>query len=335
MIQISPEDKTAVDKLYGEAIVIDATGGDIVPTKLSPHKAGITAMNTTVVPPHADFMGTMRGLYLQFTYLDALPDTLLLVRSVEDIYSAKKTGRLGVMFGIQDGSPLEGDLTLLTILYQLGLRIMTLTYNERNLLGTGCVEPIDQGLTSFGRQVVRETDRLGIVLDCSHSSERTTLDAMEIKTKPPIFSHSNPYSLTPSQRCITDDQIKAAAALDGVIGITVWSPMAYSTPGQQPTLDDYLNRIDYVVDLVGIDHVGIGTDIFEGHGSILWRATTKRRYPEVVGKFDRHNIHVKGFESHLEIRNVAYGLKSRGYSDVDIRKVLGENFLRVFSKSLS
>lgn len=330
MIELKPKDNEAADVLFSESIVVDALGG--VARKLTPYKAGITAVNVTFAHPHASFFQTIKAMYLLFTYLEALDDKLSLIKTANDINTAKKTDKLGILLGLQDGSSLDGDLTLLTILYRLGLRVMTLTYNEHNRLGDGCMELHDRGLTSFGKQVIREMNRLGVVLDLSHSSNKTTLDAMEVTTKPPIFSHSNSYELTPSPRCISDRQIKKAAELEGVIGLSVYSPMCYADPNAQPTLNDFLDHVAYVVELVGIDHVGIGTDIFEDQNDnpILWRATTKRRYPEMVGTFERENIYAKGFETYAEFPNVVYGLKDRGYTDSDIKKVLGGNFLRVF-----
>jgi len=334
MLELNSEERKAADRLFDKAIVIDALGG-VLPYRLAFSCVPITAMNVTIAPPHANFVQTLRAMYTYFTYLEALTDKALLIKSVSEIYIAKESGKLGILFGLQGASSLEGDLTFLTILHQLGLRIMSLTYNEHNVLGDGCMELHDRGLTHFGKQVVREMNRLGIVLDLSHSSEKTTLDAMEVTAKPPVFSHSNPYALTPSPRCITDEQIKAAAKLGGSIGISVYSPMCYTNPKLQPTLSDFLDRIDYVVQMCGIEHVGIGTDIFEyeDEDPILWRAITKRRYPEMVKDFERENIYVDGFRHHAEVINVVYGLKKRGYNDEDIEKVLGKNFLRVFKEN--
>jgi len=321
---------TAAD-IFGSAIVIDALGGDIAPGRAEQHLAGLTAANVTIASPHAGFRETIDAFYHYLTIIAGMPETLRRVRTTADIRDCKADGRLGVIFGLQDGSGLESDLTLLTILHELGLRVMTLTYNERNALGDGCLEPHDAGITHFGVQVVREMNRLGIVLDLSHVSERTSLDAMGYATRPPIFSHSNPKALTPSPRCITDEQIRTCAGLGGVIGISVFSPMTWTSPGQQPTLDDYLDRMQYVIDLVGVDHVGVGSDIFAGKNPIMWRATTKRRYPEMIGSFDRDTIRVKGYESHGELPNVVTGLRARGVGDDDLRKILGGNWMRVFA----
>lgn len=323
-------ERVATDKMFSEATIIDGLGGDLVPTSLSQKTGGITAFNATVASPHAGFRATIDAFYTYMTLVEGLEGVARQVLVTDDILRAKQEGGLGVIFGLQDGSGLEGNLPLLTILHRLGLRVMTLTYNERNALGDGCLEPHDIGITNFGMQVVRDMGRLGIVLDLSHSSEKTTFDAMKYASKPPVFSHSNPKALTPSPRCITDEQMRAVAELDGLVGISVYSPMTYTQTGIQPELADFLDRIDYTVNLIGIDHVGIGSDIFEGKAGIMWRATTKRRYPEMVGAFDRENIRVKGYEEHTELINVAYGLRARGYSLDDISKILGGNWLRIF-----
>ena len=327
--------KQSVDEFYDRIIVIDGLGGDVSPGKVNQHTAGITAFNATVASPHTDFRQTVSGIYSHMTLLEGLPEKLVQVQKLEDVHRAKKEGKTGVIFGLQDGSGVEGDITLVTMLHKLEIRVMTLTYNERNALGDGCLEPHDAGITNLGMQVVREMNRLGIVLDLSHSSERTTLDAMKITTKPPVFSHSNPKALTPSPRCITDDQMKAARDLNGLVGISVYSPMTWSKPGVQPTLDDYLDRMEYAVGLVGVDHVAIGSDIFEGKGPIMWTATTKRRYPEMVGEFEHDALGAKGYESHAEIRNVAKGLDKRGYSHEDVEKIMGGNWMRILTANLT
>jgi membrane dipeptidase len=324
---------TSIEDLYNGAVIIDGLAGDLNPGQVSQHDAGLTAGNITIAAPHADFRQTVNAVYQHLTILEGLPDQLALVRTAEDIRRCKAEGKFGLIFGLQDGSGLESDLTLLTIFHALGIRVMTLTYNERNALGDGCLEPHDAGITHFGVQVVREMNRLGIVLDLSHVSERTSLDAMKYATKPPVFSHSNPKALTPSQRCITDDQIRACGELGGLVGISVFSPMVWNTDGVRPTLDDFLDRMEYVINLIGVDHVGVGSDIFASKNAIFWRATTKRRYPEMIGAFDRDTIRVKGYDNHHELKNVATGLRARGYGDADILKVMGGNWMRIFTEN--
>ena len=184
----------------------------------------------------------------------------------------------------------------------------------------------DHGLTLLGKEYVREMNRLGIVLDLSHASKKTAMQAMEAASAPPVYSHSNPYRMTPSARCIDDEQIKAVADLGGVVGVSSYSPMCYLDPSTRPTGEDYLDRTDYVVELVGIDYVAIGSDLHEGFTigtPIMWPATTKRRYPKMMGRFDFRDIYADGFSSHTEIGNVLDGLVARGYVQADIEKIIG------------
>lgn len=324
-------DTQRLDSLIRQSVVFDGLGGDVGAPNLAQHKAGLTAANITVASPHADFAATVDGIYNHLTLIDGYPEALAHVETLGDIASAKATGRFGIMFGLQDASALGTNLRLLTILHKMGVRIMSLTYNERNALGDGCLESTDQGLTHFGKQVVRDMGRLRMVLDLSHVGSKTSFEAMRLATRPPVFSHSNPAALTPSPRNISDDQIRAIGDVDGLVGICTFSPVVYSTMGVRPTVDDYLDRIEYVANLIGIDRVGIGSDIYIGQPDVFWRASTKRRYPELVGTFDRHNIRAEGYNSHAELKNVAHGLKARGYSDDDILKVLGGNWMRVLA----
>lgn len=312
-------------------LMIDIQGGAFVPSRLSAYQAGFTAVVVSVSLPHVGFEQTLADMYRYFTYFEALQDKLVPILKSEDILQARRMGRLGVVFGLQ-GAGAVRDVPTLTILHKLGLRVLSLTYNERSLFGDGCMEMEDRGLTLLGKEFVREMNRLGIVLDLSHASKKTAMQAMEVASAPPVYSHSNPYRMTPNVRCIDNEQIKAVAELGGAVGISCYSPMCDSNPSMRPTVEDYLDRIDYVAELVGIEHVAIGTDLHEGFTigtPIMWRATTRRRYPEMVGRFDHHDIYADGFSSHTEIGNVLKGLAGRGYSCADIERIVGGNAQRV------
>jgi len=315
-------------------LLVDLQGGALVPSSLSAYHAGFTAVVVTVSLPHVDFDQTLRDMYEYFTYFEGLQEKIIHVLETKDISQARRTKRLGVLFGLQGAGAIK-DVPTLTILHKLGLRVLSLTYNERTLFGDGCMEMEDHGLTLLGKEFVREINRLGIVLDLSHASKRTAMEAMEVASAPPIYSHSNPYQLTPNVRCIDDEQIKAVAELGGVVAVSSYSPMCYSNPSKRPTLEHYLDRIDYIVEQFGIDSVAIGTDLHEGFTKgdpIMWRATTKRKYPEMVKGFDQESIYVDGFASHNEIGNVLEGLENRGYSEGGIEKIIGGNASRVLEK---
>jgi membrane dipeptidase len=172
-------------------------------------------------------------------------------------------------------------------------------------------------------------NRLGIVVDLSHVGERTALDATAYSQKPVIYSHSNAKGLTPSRRNLTDEQMKNMAATGGVMGISSFSMMTYKELGKRPSLEDYLDHFDYAVKLIGIDHVGIGSDIFESYTKLSWTSSTKRMYPM---PYEYETKVAEGFTYVSELPNVIRGLIARGYSDADLEKILGGNWLRVFSQ---
>lgn len=326
-------------KLHYSAIIIDALGGHIVspeppPIDGKPYldrliESGVTAVNITLAA-HADTFGELlKKMYAYFNLIEAKPDKMLHVEKVDDIYRAKEQKKVGVFFGIQSGTPVEKDISRWTILWKLGLRMSQLTYMERSVFGDGCHEPENRGLTAYGRQAVQEMNRLGIVLDLSHAGERTSLEAIEYSQKPPVFSHSNPNAVGPSRRNITDEQIKAVASKGGVVGITPHSELCHKEPGVRPTMQDYLDHIDYVANLVGVDHVGIGTDVYESYTKISWESSTKRMYPS---PWVYETMLSDGFSRITDLPDVTYGLHRRGYSNEDIQKILGGNWLRVFNE---
>ena len=255
------------------------------------------------------------------------------ILSGADVLSAKKNGQTGVIFGWQNASPLENDLNRLALFHHLGVRIIQLTYNERNLLGNGCWERNDDGLSSFGADVVREMDRLGILIDLSHVGDRTTLDAIESSEQPVAATHSNARSFFDHPRNKTDDALRLIAEKGGVIGATSWPP--FLRKGFASTLTDFGDAIDDMVERVGIDHVGIGSDYtqdqtkewFDVLMSFQGTKFNPRRheYPDTV-------THTAGLETPDKLPNVAVELARRGYGETDITKVLGGNWLRLFTE---
>jgi membrane dipeptidase len=242
------------------------------------------------------------------------------------------------MLAFQDPAPIENRIELLRVFYELGVRVVQLTYNKANYIGTGCAESTDGGLTDFGRTVVQEMNQLGMVVDLSHCSERTTLEAIEESRQPVVFSHANVRAISDCPRNHTDEELKRVAETGGVVGLTPWGPICWKREKDEPpSLDDFLDHVDYVVNLIGIDHVGFGTDnTLDGAADEEGTKEQGRLYPEVVGEYDRRvgtNPAVRyalGFRGHHELKNVVEGLKKRGYPEDAISKFLGQNFLRVF-----
>lgn len=323
--------------LIANLTVTDALGGAMVYPEPHPVdgksyldrqiEAGYRAVTVTLAA-HADELETaMVKMYGYFSLLTAKPDKTLHIKRSADMLRAREEGKVGVIFGFQTSTPIGPHIWRWTILHQLGLRQCQLTYMERNIFADGCLEPENRGLTAYGRQAIGEMNRLGIVVDLSHLGERSSLEAIEYSTDPVVFSHSNPLAIGPSARNITDEQIKNCASRGGVIGMTPHSELSHKQRGVRPTLPDYLDHIDYVAQLVGTEHVAIGTDVYESYTKVSWEAQTKRMYKS---QWIFETMLTDGFSRIEGIHDVVRGLVSRDYSDDDIRNITGDNWLRVF-----
>jgi membrane dipeptidase len=324
-----------VSELYRTSLVVDGlvvapASGQVVKSLLD---AGISACNWTVTS-HADETVTAINKIIQFYWLlEQFPGMTLLIERATDFDRAKREGKLGIVLGFQGGTPLGHNPHLVRIFHRLGVRIIQLTYNDGNALGAGCLEPSNGGLTSLGMQIVQEMNRIGVLIDLSHVGRRASLEAIELSTAPCIFSHSNPATLQPNPRNVTDEQIRACAAKGGVVGLATFSAFVGDTiNGRHPGLDEYFRQMEYVLELTGPDHVAIGTDIFldPTHG-VWWRAVTGRLYPSVSQgmTYETHNI--AGFMHQSDFPAVAEAMLQRGLDESTVRKILGENWRRVYT----
>lgn len=316
-------------ELHRRAIVIDGQSGK-APDPPS-QVGGLTAMVITLgYQPYEDLAYLARVISTQLEYLDFYRDQALLIRTVEDIERAKREGKLGLIFCFQSTNPIGDDPSRVRFFWELGLRIIQLTYNERSVAGCGCMEPNDTGLTDYGRQFIRAMERVGILLDLSHVGRRTSLDALACATKPAVFSHSNPAALHEVPRNVTDEQIRAVAATGGVVGVTPVSLFIRGQDGPQPTVSDVVDHIAYVADLVGIDHVGVATDAQVGASLFTFSMGGVRSHADQLGPRPLGRMAAEGFVTRSEFPNVTLEMVKRGFSDEDILKVLGGNFVRVF-----
>lgn len=266
-------------------------------------------------------------------------DEVTIALQAEDIREAKATGRAAIVLVSQGGDFLGQSLHRLDAFHRLGLRMMIPAYNSRSPLGDGCWEPGNAGLSRLGKHWVDACNRLGVVMDLTHVSERTSLEVMARSRDPVVFSHSNPKSLVDSPRNITDAQIRLCLEGGGVIGLTNWGPLNFHPEQRErPTLDDFLRAVEHVIDLGSVDSVGIGTDMSVGtypDGDLV-RGRSKASavgYASVVEASPRSRLrYVAGFDDYSGIGTVIEEMTRRGYSEADIGKLLGGNFLRVFGR---
>ncbi len=274
---------------------------------------------------------TLRDIAETLAIVDAHPDRLLLVRTPEDVEIAKRTGRTGLYIYFQSPEPLATQRWRLRLFYELGLRMLQLTYNNRSLAGDGCAERTDSGLSEWGLVLVEECNRLGIALDVSHSGYRTTMEAIEASRTPVLITHANARALCDNRRCKTDEQAQACAARGGVIGVQAL-PSFISVDDPRPTIEDMLDHLDHWVEVVGVDHVGLGLDFTNGHErddySLLGYKPEMYKHTWVGGV----QQWIEGLGSLGDLRNITERLLQRGYADDDVRKIMGGNFVRVLGQ---
>ena len=256
-------------------------------------------------------------------------DEVVIALTAEDIRNAKAEDRAAIVISSQGGDFLGQSIQRLEAFQRLGLRMMIPAYNARSPLGDGCWETADAGLSRLGERWVSECNRLGVLIDLTHTGARTSLDILERSSQPVIFSHSNPKALVDSPRNITDEQIQRCTEAGGVVCLTNWAPLNFlAGMRERPTLSHFLDAIDYVVDRSGIDHVGIGTDMSVGtypDGDLV-RGRSRasgQDYASLVESSPRSKLrYVEDFDDYGKLHNVVEGLSQRGYASSDTEKLL-------------
>lgn len=314
-----------VKKIYDDAIVIDCAAPALMQDMREWRRyydAGVTAILATVVT--ADDMPATIDKLSRFHDLIRRNDELLLIETVDDFKRAKDGSKLGIGLHFQNARPLGRDAGMVEIFERLGVRVIQLCYNYRNNLGDGCLEPGNGGLSEFGRNAVARMNEHNVLVDLSHTGVQTTLDAMEHSSRPDVFTHSNARGVHDHPRNLTDDQIRAVAEKGGVIGLCSF-PDFITNRTNKPSVDDLLAHLDYMVDKVGIGHVGLGTDFFHGDG---WASNVE------LGNWRVEEYPPPPWHYPLDGSNtvdLVAGMSRRGYTTDDINKVLGANFERVFA----
>jgi membrane dipeptidase len=303
------------------------------------HASGVTALNLTVGAVGGGpevFAETFERIGYWEREIDNHPDFMLKVKSAADLDRAKTSGRLGIIYGFQDATPLGEDLNRVKVFSRFGVRIIQLTYNRRNLLGDGCLEPGNAGLSRFGQQVVEAMNEQGLLVDLSHCGHRTTTDAIKLSKQPVAITHAGCAALTDLPRNKTDEELRLLAKRGGVVGIYL---MPFLRSHGQPTSEDLIRHVEHAVDVCGEDHVGIGTD-----GVVSRIELTPefiKRHREDIANRRRLGISAPGEEEDVytflpdlngprKLETVAGLLLARGHSESRVTKILGGNFSRLF-----
>ena len=338
---------------YRDAIVIDGLGGlgnSATDGPLGAERvkeavdSGITCVHLTMLPvgttaPDQAFARAVINIGQMESEIDAHPEAFTRVRTAADIVSAKKNGKLGLLYGFQDGVAFETDLSRLDELHRLGLRIVQPTYNRRNLLGDGCLEPANAGLSLAGVQAIERMNEIGILVDLSHCGRQTAADALKLSKKPVAFTHTGCAALNDHPRNRTDAEIRACAEKGGVVGIYF---MPFLSEGKQPTANDVLRHLEHMIQIGGEEHVSIGTD--GGISAEVLTPEYKERHAGFIRQRREAGISAPGeteegylFANELNtprrLETLADLLLARGHSSARVEKILGSNLLRVLSET--
>ena len=338
--------------VYRESIVIDGLGGlGNSSTEDGPlgdrfiqdvRDSGLTCVHTTILPvgttaPDTAFTQTVLGIGSLEREIAGHADVLVRIRTADDVDAAKKAGRTGLVYGLQDAVAFETDLDRLDELHRLGLRVVQPTYNRRNLLGDGCLEPANAGLSKTGVEAIERMNALGILVDLSHCGRQTATEAIRASKKPVSFTHTGCAALNDHPRNRTDDELRAVAAAGGVSGVYF---MPFLSDGRQPTGADIIRHLEHMIDVAGEDHVSIGTD--GGVSAEVVDEAFKERFAGFVrtrreagiaapGETEDGYLFANELNTPRRLETLADMLGSRGHGDARIEKILGANLLRVMS----
>lgn len=299
---------------------------------------GVDAVHVTITY-HETFRETVLNIEAWNRSFERFPDLIFQGRSAADVALANATGRTAIFFGAQNPSCIEDDIGLVEVLHTLGLRFMQLSYNNQSLLATGCYETADTGLTRMGRAVVAEMNRVGMVVDMSHSGERSTLDAIARSTRPIAITHANPASWHPAMRNKSDLVLRELAASGGILGFSLYPH--HLKDGPACTAQSFCQMIARTADLIGIDALAIGTDLCQDQPDTVVEWMRSGRWTKAVD-YGEGSADAPGFppmppwfQDNRHFGAIEAGLRDVGMTSAEVAAIMGGNWLDFFSRSFT
>lgn len=298
--------------------------------------AGLDAVHVTIVY-HEDFDELQLEIKKWEKLFNENSDLIFLGKNYQDIEKANKENKTAIFFGFQNCSPIEDDIKLVEKVYELGCRFMQMTYNNQSLLATGCYEKIDSGVTNFGREVIREMNRVGLVIDMSHSAEKSTLDAIELSEKPIAITHANPSFWHPAKRNKSSELLKILSDNGGMLGLSLYPH--HLKDNTNCSLDSFCEMVAKTVEIMDVTKIGIGSDLCLDHPDTIveWMRNGSWSKSKNFGEGSKKKpgfpkqpdwfLDARGFS------NIEKGLKKVGFSDTETHGILGNNWYN-FYKSI-
>ena len=300
------------------------------------NEGGLSAIHVTICY-HEDFQEMVQNVIDWNRRFESYSDMIFHGRTADDVRKAQKEGRTAIFFGFQNCSPIEDNIGLVEICHQLGVRFMQLTYNNQSLLATGCYEENDSGITRMGKQVIKEMNRVGLVVDMSHSAERSTLEAIEISERPIVITHANPAFWHPALRNKSNEVLKALGESGSMLGFSVYPH--HLKDGTNCTLESFSAMIADTAEIMGVQNIGIGTDLCQNQPDsvVEWMRngtwTKERDFGEGSAGSAGFPDQPSWFRDNRDFSNIALGLKDVGFSDDEVAAVMGNNWLNFFESS--
>ncbi|MBT5189512.1 MAG: membrane dipeptidase [Proteobacteria bacterium] len=299
-------------------------------------EGGLDAVHVTIAY-HEDFRQTVDRISQWNRLFDQYSDLIQPGRTAEDVSRAHEADKTAIFYGFQNCSPIESDIDLVEICHQLGARFMQLSYNNQSLLATGCYEADDPGITRMGKQIIAEMNRVGLVVDMSHSAERSTLEAIECSARPIAITHANPSRWHPALRNKSDSVLRALSDSGGMIGFSLYPH--HLAEGSACTLDSFCQMIADTAEDMGIDHIGIGSDLCQDQPDsvVEWMRNGRWTREKDFGEGSKASPGFPGqpawFKDNRDFPSLRAGLKKVGLDDTAVNAVMGDNWLRFFEKS--
>ena len=296
-------------------------------------EAGLDAVHVTIVY-HEDYDEFKDEVKKWENYFEANPDLIFLGKTYEDIERAKLENKTAIFFGFQNCSPIEDDIGLIEKVHQHGCRFMQLTYNNQSLLATGCYEKNDSGVTNFGKEAIKEMNKVGIVIDMSHSAEKSTLDAIELSEKPIAITHANPSFWYKALRNKSTDLLKTLADSKGMLGLSLYAH--HLKDGTDCKIESFCEMAAKTADIMGVKNIGIGSDLclYQPDSVVEWMRngtwTKAKNYGEGSKSKPGFPKQPNWFIDARGFKNLNEGLKKIGFSEDDVNGILGNNWYNFY-----
>lgn len=300
------------------------------------NEGGITAVHVTICY-HEDFQEMVQNVIAWNQRFEQYSKLIFQGLTADDVRKADEEGRTAIFFGFQNCSPIEDNIGLVEVCHQLGVRFMQLSYNNQSLLAAGCYEVDDPGITRMGRQVIKEMNRVGLVVDMSHSANRSTLEAIEISERPIAITHANPSNWYDALRNKSDDVLKSLSQSGGMLGFSMYPHHLKCKSDCQ--LEDFCGMIARTADMMGVERIGLGSDLCQDQPDsvVEWMRngtwTREKDFGEGSSSFAGFPEQPNWFKDNRDFKNILNCLRKTGFSEIEVERIAGLNWLEFFERS--